>query len=165
MTLTLERVEAPTTDVRELVGQLELELSKEYPPDQRHGLVVDALFQPNIRFFVARLDETAVGCGGVALFPDFAEVKRMYVREDARGRGVARALLARIEEETVDAGLSLLRLETGTRQFIAVKFYERSGFFPCAKFGTYEALPASALLSSLFFEKRLAAAEFRRTSS
>jgi putative acetyltransferase len=155
MTVTIERAHTPTTDVRELVGELELELSKEYPAEERHGLSVEALFQPTVQFFVARLDESAVGCGGVALFPDFAEVKRMYVRAGARGRGVARALLARIEEAVVGAGLSLLRLETGTRQFTAVKFYERAGFSPCAIFGAYRTLPASALGSSLFFEKRL----------
>ena len=35
----------------------------------------------------------AVGCGGVALFPDYAEVKRMYVHHTARGQGVADAIL------------------------------------------------------------------------
>ena len=63
------------------------------------ALALDAIFAPNIRFFVARLNGAAVGCGGVAFFADFAEVKRMYVREVARGRGVAQLLLARIEQE------------------------------------------------------------------
>ena len=55
----------------------------------------------------------AVGCGGVALFPDYAEVKRMYVHHTARGQGVADAILDRIEQEVRGAGLSVLRLETG----------------------------------------------------
>jgi RNA polymerase sigma-70 factor (ECF subfamily) len=48
----------------------------------------------------------------VAFFADFAEVKRMYVRDIARGRGVAQAVLARIEAEARKAGLALLRLES-----------------------------------------------------
>ena len=56
------------------------------------SVALDAIFQPHVRFFVARLDGEAVGCGGVALFEGFAEVKRMYVREAARGRGVARVI-------------------------------------------------------------------------
>src|SRR6266404_8864444 len=91
----------PTTCA--LVGELDQILSAEYTLEQRHGLALDAIFAPNIRFFVARLNAAAVGCGGVAFFADFAEVKRMYVREVVLGRGVAQALLARIEEEASNA--------------------------------------------------------------
>ena len=98
-----------------------------------------------------------MGCAGVALFADFAEVKRMYVREAARGRGVAHALLARIEREARDAGLVLLRLETGERQAAALRFYHRTGFERCAAFGAYTAMAPHAIATSLFLEKRLAA--------
>ncbi len=69
---------APTEELRQLVGELEAVLSAEYPPEQRHGLTLEAIFQPHIRFFVARLHGMAVGCDGVALLDGFAEVKRMY---------------------------------------------------------------------------------------
>lgn len=154
-TITIELAATPTEEVRDLVGELEQVLSKEYPPQQRHGLSLAAIFQPHIRFFVARLDGVAVGCGGVALFPEFAELKRMYVRDHVRGRGVADALLARIETETSEAGLPLLRLETGDRQFAAIRFYERAGFERCEAFGAYAALPLSSIVTSIFFEKRL----------
>jgi putative acetyltransferase len=103
--ITVELVPKATDEVRVLVGELDQILSAEYPPEQRHGLALDAIFKPNIRFFVARLNGVAAGCGGVALFADFAEVKRMYVCDAARGRGVAQALLARIEREARDAEL------------------------------------------------------------
>jgi hypothetical protein len=44
---------------------------------QRHGLLIEQLIKPRVRFFVARLDGLAIGCGGVASFNDYAEVKRM----------------------------------------------------------------------------------------
>ena len=44
---------------RSLVGELEAVLSAEYPPEQRHGLPIEAIFQPGIHFFVATLDGTA----------------------------------------------------------------------------------------------------------
>src|SRR3978361_1193218 len=96
------RIEAALTatdEVRALVGELETVLAAEYPPEQRHGLDLAAIFQPHIRFFIGRLQRAAGGCGGVALFPEYAEVKRMYVRDSARGQGVADAILARIEDE------------------------------------------------------------------
>lgn len=119
-------VSEATDQVRKLVGKLDQVLSAEYPPEQRHGLALDSIFQPHIRFFIARLHGEPSGCGGVALFSEFAEVKRMYVREGARGSGVAQAPLRRIEREVLAAGVKRLRLETGNRQRAAMRPYERA---------------------------------------
>jgi len=108
-----------------------------------------------VRFFVARLNGLAVGCGGVAVFDDYAEVKRMYTRPVARGRGVAKALLRRIEDEARGAGRSVLRLETGTYQQEAIGLYERMGFRPRGPFSPYATMPACNIETSLFFEKVL----------
>src|SRR5215510_16194089 len=93
--IAIELMPSTTVEVRALIAELEEILSAEYPPEQRHGLRLEALFQPHIRFFVARFDGVAVGCGGVALFDDFAEVKRnVPARGSARARrggSVARA--------------------------------------------------------------------------
>jgi putative acetyltransferase len=129
--ISLEAVRSATDELRGLIDELDRTLAQEYLPEQQHGLKLDELFEPHMRFFIARLDGGAVGCGGVALFETFGEVKRMYVRDVARGRGVARALLSRIESETQASGLDLLRLETGDRQFAAIRLYERAGFEPC----------------------------------
>jgi putative acetyltransferase len=150
----IEAVPTATEEVRLLIGELETVLAAEYPPEQRHGLTLDAIFQPHIRFFVARVRGAAVGCGGVALFTDFAEIKRMYVRDVARGQGVADAIVARIEEEVRDAGLSLLRLETGERQVAALRFYARAGFRRCPAFGAYTEMAPQSIATSVFFEKR-----------
>jgi putative acetyltransferase len=153
--ITIELVPDVTDDVRVLIGELDQELSAEYAPEQRHGLALDAIFAPNIRFYLARLSGAAVGCGGVAFLADFAEVKRMYVREVARGRGVAQALLARIEDEASDAGFSLLQLETGARQMTALRFYQRVGFRICAAFGAYATMAPQAIATSVFLQKQL----------
>jgi putative acetyltransferase len=151
----IEATPAATEEVRLLVDELETLLSLEYPPEQRHGLALDAIFQPHVRFFLARLSGKAVGCGGVALFPDFAEVKRMYVRDAARGKGVADAILTRIEREVRNAGLSVLRLETGERQTAAMRFYARAGFRHCQAFGDYLLMSPQSIATSVFFEKRI----------
>jgi putative acetyltransferase len=151
----VERITESTDDVRLLIGELDQVLAAEYLPDQRHGLALEALFQPHVRFFLARLNGAAIGCGGMALFDDFAEVKRMYVRETVRERGVAQALLTRIETEARVAGFDVLRLETGERQAAALRFYARAGFRPCAAFGDYAAMRPEAIATSIFMEKRL----------
>ena len=154
--VVIELVRSPSDEIRDLIGELAALLSAAYPPEQQHGLPLDAIFAPHIRFFLARLNGTAIGCGGVALFADFAEVKRMYVREAARGRGAAQALLGQLEVETRGAGLSVLRLETGDKQKAAIRLYERAGFTRCAAFGAYAAMPPEAVATSVFFEKRVA---------
>jgi putative acetyltransferase len=151
----VETVSGPTAEVRTLVDALERALASEYSAEQRHGLPLDALFQPHIEFFIARVDDVAVGCGGVAFFEAYGEVKRMYVREDARGRGIARALLARIEAATRERKLDVLRLETGVRQMAAIQLYERVGFRECEAFGEYAQMTPQAIETSRFYEKRL----------
>ena len=90
MSITVELVVRPTPEVHHLVGELNDVLGAVYEPHQRHGLSVEQLFEPHVRFFLARLDGIAVGCGGVAVLEDYAEVKRMYTRPAARGRGLLR---------------------------------------------------------------------------
>jgi putative acetyltransferase len=146
-------VAKPDDEIRQLVNELNDELGALYPPEQRHGLALDAIFVPHIRFFLARRNSLAVGCGGVALFSDFAEVKRMYVRPGRRGQGVADAIMARLIAETRDAGLSILRLETGKRSFAAIGFYRRSGFRTCPAFEPYAGLPPDEIAGSEFLER------------
>ena len=153
MSLTIERVEAATDDARALLAELDAELNAEYPSENRHGLSVARLFQPHVAFFIARLDGLAAGCAGVAFEDGFAEVKRMYVRPTARGRGVAAALLARLEAEARSRGVTQLVLETGDAQRAALRFYERSGFTRRTAFGPYAAMPPKAVMRSVFFEK------------
>jgi len=144
MDVLIERTITPTDDVRSLIAELEDHLAAGYPPENRHGLALDAIFQPHIQLFVALVGGAAVGCAGVALFADFAELKRMYVRPPARGRGVADALLARIETATRDAGLARLCLETGDRQLAAIRVYSRAGFSRCNCAGSETPGPRSA---------------------
>jgi len=151
----IERATSATDEVRALVAELEATLAAGYPPEQRHGLAVEALFQPHLRFFLARREGETVGCGGVALFPEFAEVKRMFVRPAARGTGVAGALLSRIEATCRGAGQPHLCLETGDRQLAAIRFYERQGFTRCAPFGDYLTMTPQSISTSVFLEKRL----------
>jgi putative acetyltransferase len=146
-------VTGPSEEVHALVDELNDELGALYAPEQRHGLALRAIFEPHIRFFVARSGGLAVGCGGVALFPDFAEVKRMYVRAHARGQGVADAIMARLVAETRDAGLSVLRLETGTVSLAAMRFYRKCGFRDCPAFEPYASLPPHRIAASAFLER------------
>ncbi|MGD1067652.1 MAG: GNAT family N-acetyltransferase [Vulcanimicrobiaceae bacterium] len=153
--VVVERAFAPTEEIRALIAELDADLGGNYVPEQQHGLKLDAIFAPDMRFFVAYLDGEGVGCGGVALFDGFAEVKRMYVRPNVRGRGVADAIVARIETEARAAELRVLRLETGDAQHAAIRFYERHGFRTCGAIEPYASMEPYAIATSVFMEKDL----------
>jgi len=156
MAIAVERLAAPTADARALIAELDGVLGAVYEPEQQHGLSVEQVFEQNVQFFVARVDGAAAGCGAIALFDDYAEVKRMYTREAARGRGVGKAILVRLEAEARDAGRAVLRLETGIHQAPAIGLYEGSGFRRCGAFGHYAALAPHRIAASIFYEKLLA---------
>ncbi|MFJ8098416.1 GNAT family N-acetyltransferase [Streptomyces griseofuscus] len=66
-----------------------------------------------------------------------AELKRMYVVEEVRGQGLARRMLAALEEDARAAGRLRMVLETGTKQPEAIALYTSSGYTRCPKFGYY----------------------------
>jgi putative acetyltransferase len=155
MTIALERATAPTPEIVALLDALNRALDVGYSPDQKHALSVDQLFQPNIQFFVVHLNGAAVACGGIGFYDGYAELKRMYAKPEVRGKGVAKAVLARLETEARDVGIMIVRIETGNLQHEAMRFYEREGYAKCAAFGPYAAMPANAIATSVFYEKKL----------
>ncbi|WAU85534.1 GNAT family N-acetyltransferase [Streptomyces sp. Qhu-G9] len=66
-----------------------------------------------------------------------AELKRMYVVDEVRGNGLARRILAALEDDARAAGRTRMVLETGNKQPEAIALYASSGYEPCVKFGHY----------------------------
>ena len=155
MGLVVERVETVTDEARALITTLESELSGSYAAEQRHGLNIEQVFQPSVRFFIARLDGVTAGCGAIGLYDGFAELKRMYVRPEMRGLGVVQAVLARLEAEAKTAGYSRITLETGDVLHAALKVYQRAGYKRCSAFGDYVGMPPHTIERSVFMEKRI----------
>jgi putative acetyltransferase len=69
----------------------------------------------------------------------------MYVAQEARGQGVGRALLARLEDEARKLGLVQLVLETGIRSEDAQTLYRRAGFTDVPPYGEYRASPGTSV--------------------
>jgi len=110
----------------------------------------DELNPPNGLFIVGYLDGEAVCCGGLKRLDDRAcEIKRMYVAPTVRGRGVARRLLAELEDRARGLGFQVARLDTGDRQPDAQHIYESSGYRPIHNYN-------SNPVATYFGEKQLA---------
>ncbi|MGD9690517.1 MAG: GNAT family N-acetyltransferase [Phycisphaerales bacterium] len=97
--------------------------------------------------------ERPIGCVALrplpALGSSVCELKRMYVRPEARGRGLGAALARRIISDAAAAGYSLMKLDTSSTMLEAQALYRRLGFVPCA---AYNADPAE---DTLWFERVL----------
>lgn len=139
MTLVTVAAEpARQSDVEQLLRLSEEYAHSLYPADSCYLLTVDELEKPGITVFVARDDHTAVGMSALVDNRDATgEVKRMFVVEPARGRGVASALLDAVEAGAINQGVRVLRLETGHKQPAAVALYARHGYHHIPKFGQY----------------------------
>jgi GNAT superfamily N-acetyltransferase len=115
-------------------------------------LAPDMFVPPRGRYLVGYdTDGTAIATGGwraqdggeQGLRDGDAEIKRMYVVPEARGRGLSRLVLAALEDDARRAGRLRMILETGTEQPEAIALYESSGYVPCTKFGYYRDDPKS----------------------
>jgi putative acetyltransferase len=149
VTLTIESPRQ--AEVERLLEALDAYQSRLYPPESNHFLDVTALAAPTIRLFVARRDGEAVGCGALRLdAAGYGELKRMFVLPTARGLGLGRRILDRIEEEARREGLTCVRLETGVHQPEALGLYRAAGYAERDAFGEYAPDPLS-----VFMEKRL----------
>ena len=136
--LTVENVTAPLAGM--LFKELETDLLVRHPKSA-HG-VPD--IQEGTVFLVAWHSEEPIGCGAIAdLGGGIAELKRMFVRTRFRNQGIARQLLAALEQHARDRGYTEIRLETGSRQPEAVKLYESSGYLSIPRFGPYVDDPSS----------------------
>jgi len=99
---------------------------------------------PGGRFVVGYLDTTAVAMGGLRLrAADTAEIKRMFVLAEYRGRGLSRLVLDRLETLAAGMGAHRVILETGMGQPEAMQLYETSGYERIEPFGYYRDEPLS----------------------
>jgi len=151
MTTVITAERPDTADAITLISELEAQLEPLYPKTSRHGYSIEKLMKQGGAFFVTQHDGVLAGCGGIELFgAEYGEIKRMYVRPQLRGLGLARLMLDHLATYAQQCNIHLLRLETGIHQKEAIALYEGMGFKRIAPFGTYQEDPLSR-----FYEKQI----------
>ncbi|KAB1977322.1 MULTISPECIES: GNAT family N-acetyltransferase [Streptomyces] len=134
-------------DAVKLNDQVQAEYAERYGDDGDATHMDARMFVPPLGLYLIAYDERdrPVATGGWRTQDENdegysdgdAELKRMYVVPEARGLGLARRMLAALEEDARTAGRVRMVLETGSKQPEAVALYASSGYEPCAKFGYY----------------------------
>jgi putative acetyltransferase len=116
-----------------LTSELVAELSPLYSDDPDDKTLDDFspadVSVPRSVFLLAWLDGEAVGCGALRpMDDDTVEIKRMYVRPAARGKGISRKIVRALESYAQDFAYRKIRLGTGNRQPEAMRLYAASGY-------------------------------------
>ncbi|MET7615921.1 GNAT family N-acetyltransferase [Streptomyces sp. NPDC005408] len=135
-------------DAVKLNDQVQLEYAERYEDDGDITPLDASMFQPPNGLYLLVYDDQGhpVASGGWRAHEENdegysdgdAELKRMYVIREARGQGLARRILAALEDDARAAGRTRMVLETGTKQPEAIALYISSGYELCAqKFGHY----------------------------
>ena len=138
VTVTVQARDWADPDGKRLRAAQRAELDARYGCDDHEpGTAPSA---QDIAVFLVAIDPDgcARGCGALRLLdPGAAEIKRMFVEPDARGSGVATAILRALEDHARALGITTLKLETGWGQPDAIRFYEREGYLRIENFGPY----------------------------
>lgn len=147
MTVTIATEQPKRPEVAALIGLSDDYMASLYPPEGNFAVDLDALSQPDISFLVARLNGKAVGCGGIKWFADgSAELKRIFVHDDARGHGIGRKIMAELEMLAATRNVIRIHLETGPLNVEAVRLYEALGYHSCGPFADYKENPHSLFM-------------------
>lgn len=133
MSFTISTETPLSDDVRALVKELNEFTFELTPAEFRHHMTVEQMAQPDLTLFVARdASGATLGMGALRRYANgVGEVKRMFVKPEARGLGVGGAILARIEDLARQEGVTRIVLETGSNFDAAKRVYERGGFATC----------------------------------
>lgn len=144
--IEIRRVGYLEPDAQVLIKAALADLAERYEDEEGDATPVEpADFEPpRGAFLVAYLDRQPVASGAWRSHGEdgaVAEVKRMYTAPAARGRGLARAVLAAVERSAREAGRRRMVLETGGRQPEAISLYLSAGYQRIPDFGYYRDEP------------------------
>jgi GNAT superfamily N-acetyltransferase len=147
--ISLIRTNSDNPNFKTLVELLDAEL-RILDGDQ-HVFYAQLNKTANVDAVVAYIDGQAVGCGAIRAFSKEAmEIKRMYTLKELRGKGIATAIVAELEQWTRDLGYKACVLETGMNQPWAISLYKTLGYQQIPNYGKYE-----GVLNSTCFMKHI----------
>ncbi len=152
--IELVRTDSTNKDFINLVSLLDIELAVRDGDDHEFYHQFNAIsdLKDAVVFFK---DNVAMGCGAIKKLTENAvEVKRMFVVEQERGKGVAGIILSELEKLAHELGYEKCRLETGKKQPEAIALYKKNGYKKIINYDQYFGVE-----NSLCFEKVLMGVE------
>jgi len=135
-------------DIRRMIAESDAYLQALYPAESNHLVDVDALAAPDTVFLAARRNSELLGSIAFRIIaPAHAEMKRLFVRHEARGTGLGRRLIQALEDAARLRHIERISLETGIKQAEAIGLYRASGYQEGPPFGSYRSDPLSLFMT------------------
>jgi putative acetyltransferase len=138
---TIAEADPQSDDALELLKRHLKFTQENSPPGTCFAFDSGALAVPEVTFWLARVDDKAVGCAALLARADgLAEVKSIHVLDTMRGSGLGQALVETAIAKARELGATHIVLETGRSDGFAAsrRLYERLGFEVCPAFPPYE---------------------------
>lgn len=144
--ITLKRTTSDDLDFQNLVVFLDNDLK--IRDGEEHSFYAQFNKLDSIRNVVLYYNDTKpIGCGAFKEFDSkTAEIKRMFVHSDFRGKGIAALILKELESWATEMNYSGCILETGTKQPEAIRLYKKSGYLTTPNYGQYENMENSVCM-------------------
>ncbi len=132
---------------KSLVRELDLELHATYGLIQAQYDKLNTTENIN-QVVVGYIDDNTVACGCFKMFDqNTVELKRMFVKVEERGSGIASMIIIDLEKWAIEMGFSKVVLETGIKQEAAMRFYTKHGYSKISNYGPYIENPNSICMS------------------
>ncbi|MNU67975.1 putative phosphinothricin acetyltransferase YwnH [compost metagenome] len=152
--LSIEQVSSTDSRLHTLIEELDCELRLRYPGEPIFGIDFSDPAVKSITFVIALWNGKPVGCGATRpLNQEVTELKRFYVKEEYRGRGIASSMLEKLEQHACKGGYLGIRLQTGINQPEAIALYEKYGYERISTFGEYTQTEVSVCYEKPIVEK------------
>ncbi len=143
--IIIKRTDSNDKDFHLLVKKLDKDLQDRYGALQTFYNRFNAI-QNLPTVVVAYYDEQPVGCGCFKKFDDESvEIKRMYVSNEQRGKGIGTAILSELEKWAVELKVGSMVLETGNNQPEAVHLYGKLGYAVIPNYGQYISMEETSI--------------------
>ena len=138
--LEISRADPREPEAAALIGAMteEVRATYDHKVDGHGNFKPEDVLVPGSGFLVGRVAGHAVACGAYRpLEPGVAEIKRMFVVREHRGRGYSKAMLSTLERMAKDSGYETVRLGTRPLQTAAIALYEGTGYVRIPNYGSY----------------------------
>ena len=145
--MSIVRTTSADKDFKLLVEQLDQELWSRYGEEEAAYAPLNKI-ENNSTVVLAYFNQQPVGCGCFKTHDVLtAELKRMFVKPEHRGKGVGPAIINELEAWARQLSFSRIVLETGIKQPDAIALYKKSGYVIIPSYPPYDNMETSICMS------------------
>jgi len=136
-------------DVQSLLNESDTYMQSLYPDESNHMVSLSNLLNEHTNLIGVMIGDELAGIGAVKHIKadeTYGEIKRVFVLEKHRGKGLSKVIMQRLHQRLLEAGIVTAKLETGVYQPEAIGLYRALGYIKCGPFGDYQTDPLSVFM-------------------